>query len=99
MKLKRTLTVLTIVSSLALSACSKQRFVLNDGDSILVDSSMSTFFIHGVFQSDEVNAGEMCDGSENVISVEAQFTFFNYMLTSFTLGIYSPRTYRVRCRA
>ena len=98
MKLKKTLTVLAIVSSLAISALSKQKFVLNYGPSILVDSSMSTFFINGVFQTDEVNAGEMCDGSENVISVEAQFTFFNYILSAFTLGIYSPRTYRVRCR-
>lgn len=79
-----------------LTACSQQRFDFSTGGT-LEEDEMSAFFINGILQRDRIDAADICQGAEKVASVETQMTFVNGLLGGLTLGIYTPRQYRVYC--
>ncbi len=90
--------VLTIVAALSVSACAKQKFIMQGGIGQTAESSFSHFFISGVFQTDRIDASRICGGVDKVVHVEAQLTFLNWLVSVPTFGIYSPRQHRVICR-
>ena len=98
MKTKKLIVVLAVASALSVSACSKQKFVLQSGAGMTAENSMSNFFVAGIGQSDRIDASAICGGADKVVSVEAQHTFLNGLLGFLSFNIYSPRQYRVMCR-
>ena len=88
--------VLTIIG---LSACSTQRFNINPNPiSTEMPSYEGTnhFLFWGIKQIQTMNPGVAC-GPQGVNRVEVEETFFNGLLRTVTLGIYSPRSYAVYC--
>ncbi len=85
---------------LILSSCSRQRSQFVD-DSTLTNAryvqDSSGYFFGGLGQSDEVDAEAVCGNSENVAAVESRLSPGNIAVSIFTLGIYTPRSYRVYC--
>jgi len=98
MKTKKLIVVLAVASALSVSACSKQKFVLQSGAGVTAENSMSNFFISGLGQSDRIDASAVCGSSDKVVSVEAQQTFLNGLLGFLSFNLYSPRQYRIMCR-
>ena len=99
MKTKRLITALALASALSISACAKQQFVLESGVGMTAENNMSHFFVAGLGQSHRINASEICGGKDKVVSVEAQLTFVNGLLNVLSGGLYSPRQFRVMCKA
>jgi hypothetical protein len=99
MKSKSLVPVLVIVAALAVSACSKQKFVIQSGVGLTAENSMSAFFVGGIGQSHRINASEICGGSDKVVSVEGQTTFVNGLLSFMSGNLFTPRQYRIICRS
>jgi hypothetical protein len=98
MKTKKLIVVLAVASALSVSACAKQKFVLQNGVGMTAENSMSNFFISGLGQSHRIVASTICGGADKVVSVETQTTFLNGLLGFLSSGLYSPRQYRIMCR-
>jgi hypothetical protein len=99
MKTKNLITVLAVASALSIGACAKQQFVLQSGVGMTAENNMSNFFVAGLGQTHKINAAEICGGKDKVVSVEAELTFVNGLLNFLSGGLYSPRQYRVMCKA
>ena len=59
---------------------------------------MQNFFVHGIGQTQEMNAAEVCGGAENVAKVESHMSFLNGFLGLISWGIYTPRQAKVYCK-
>jgi hypothetical protein len=83
---------------LAMTGCATQRFDLTppSQDAASFDDSQS-FWVGGIGQKEEVEAGKVCGGANKVQRIETQLTPGNIGLTILTFGIYSPRQMRVYC--
>jgi len=94
---------LIILTSLAavftLSACSTQRiYMKNDMTGTMPSYEKSqTFFIYGIGQTQDLNAGEVC-GKKSISRIETNQTFVDGLLSVITFGIYTPRTVSVFCK-
>lgn len=98
-KSKKLIPVMAVVAALSVSACAKQQFVMQNGMGATAEDNMSIFFVSGIGQTHKVNAAQICNGSDKVMSVEAQQTFVNILLGVLTGGLVTPRQYRIKCRA
>ncbi|HCI30184.1 MAG TPA: lipoprotein bor [Psychrobacter sp.] len=59
---------------------------------------MQTFFVSGLGQEQDIDAAEVCQGKENVASIQTQSNFINIALGFISSGIYTPRQVRVYCK-
>jgi hypothetical protein len=83
---------------LSLTGCATQRFdVRSDTQNAPTQDNSQSFWVGGIGQSEEIDAGKVCGGGAKVQRVETQMTAGNVALTILTLGIYSPRQVRVYC--
>ncbi len=96
--MKKNITIVILLAgALALSACSKQQFSINDGSGSLAKDDKHDFIVGGIRQTEVVDAATICSGADKVMSVEVEQTAMNAFLTVVSLGIYAPRQYRVTC--
>ena len=101
--MKIILKLTTIISLLTISSCATQTFVVDPKLKREVSSGnphfskTSHFFISGVGQSMVLNASELCKESDGVAFVESKQSFFDGVLATVTLGIYTPRTMNIYC--
>lgn len=80
------------------SGCATQSFVVNDQPELVpTEDVMQPFFIEGLGQTQEVNAAEICGGSDQVAKIETKNTFMNGLLGVISSGIYTPRQAKVYC--
>ncbi len=98
-KINKLTSVALLGAAVLMTGCAKQTFVMQGGTGVVAEEGSSTFFISGLGQSDVINAGEICGGASRVVSVEAELSAIDGVLGSLSSGIYTPRTYRVTCRA
>ena len=81
------------------SGCATQSFVVGDGSvQAPKTENMQSFFISGLGQKQEVDAAQVCGGSDKVARVEAEQKFIDGLLGTLSFGIYTPRTARVYCK-
>lgn len=87
-----------LVLSLALCSCATQSYVINGGGSTEpTNEVMQPFFISGLGQTQEIDAGAVCGGADKVAKVESHVSFINGLLGGLTWGIYTPRQAKVYC--
>lgn len=87
-----------VVMVLVVTGCATQTYYLNkDNQSELRDQKMQHFFVGGIAQEKEVNAAQVCGGTNKVMKVESHQRFVDGLLSVVTLGIYTPRTAKVYC--
>ncbi|MBE8191558.1 MAG: lipoprotein bor [Alphaproteobacteria bacterium] len=98
MKTANFFTIILLASTLFVSACARQEFSINGGSGNVARDEGNHFFIGGTFQSQTTNVAEICGGAKKVVSVEAEHTFLNSIISLVSWGIYTPRQYRVICR-
>ena len=90
-----------ILAFVALSfGCATQTYYINgDAQAVPKTQEMQPFFVSGLGQTQEINATEICGGSENVAKVQSKDNFIDILLGVLTSGIYTPRTAIVYCVA
>lgn len=59
---------------------------------------MQTFFVSGLGQEQEIDAAKVCEGKENVASIQTESNVINSVLGLISYGIYTPRQIRVYCK-
>ncbi|MDP3651862.1 MAG: Bor family protein [Rhodoferax sp.] len=93
--------VSTLLISVALVGCANQRFnVAGEGSSTAPKlEDRQSFFISGLGQKQTIDAAKICGGAGKVDTVDVEHTFVDGLLGFFSLGIYTPRTARVYCKA
>ena len=90
--------VIGIIAAVALSGCAQQTFKVNKGIATQPgQETRQTFFIHGIGQSQTIDAALVCGSAEKVIRTEVQESGMDVFLRVITLGIYTPREARVYC--
>lgn len=90
--------ILLVLSIVALTGCATQTFnIQKAGVEQPTQEIMHHFFIGGIGQSKSVDAVSVCGSADNVARVETHLSFLNGLLSSLTVGIYSPRTAKVYC--
>lgn len=94
--------VSTLLISVALVGCANQRFnvagEVTDTSAAKSEDSQS-FFISGIGQKQTIDAAQACGGAAKVGGVAVEQTPLNILLGMVTMGIYTPRTARVYCKA
>lgn len=89
---------LPILATLLFTGCATQTYYVNGNGNSSPDREKSqAFFISGIGQEKEMNASEICGGSDKVHKVQSKLTFLDGLLSSITWGIYTPRTAKVYC--
>jgi len=89
---------LLVAFSLIMGGCAQQSFVMSDSDSVIKEKYTQHFFVNGIAQEKEINAAEVCGGTEKISKVEVQETFLNGLANVATFGIYTPREARIYCK-
>lgn len=97
-KLSKLATVTVLSAGLTLGGCAKQKFIVQSGGGQLADDGISSFILGGIGQEDKIDAGQICGGGQNVLRIETELTDTNVLAYYVTLGIYTPRQYRVFCK-
>ena len=85
------------------SGCATQNYLVSSPEAptaaVKADADkMQTFFVSGLGQEQEIDAAEVCQGKENVASIQTQSNFINIALSYISSGIYTPRQIRVYCK-
>lgn len=99
MKKVATVALLAILSS----GCATQTYLVSSqaGPTAATQADadkMQTFFVSGLGQEQDIDAAEVCQGKENVGSIQTQSNFINIALGYISSGIYTPRQIRVYCK-
>lgn len=82
-----------------LTGCASQTFYVNGNTQAAPTLEKNQhFFLSGLGQEDTVDAAQVCEGSDNIVKVEARLSFVNGLLGALTRGIYTPRQVRVYCK-
>ena len=93
-------TFFALIICLSMVSCATQQFTAYDGSmGVERKNSMDNFFIGGIGQDVQVNAADLCKGSENIARVERQRTFINFAIGFLTGNIWSPLQSKVYCKS
>lgn len=93
--MKKLITIALL--QLALVGCAQQTFTLKEGAAVLKHETRQTFIVHGIGQSQTIDAAAVCGGANNVARTEVQQSGMDVFLRVVTLGIYTPHEARVYC--
>ena len=94
--MKKIVSTLTFV--LLLSSCATQTTLLNDSyGSVLGESGTHDFFISGIGQTARVNLDKACGKGYVASKTQTVSSPVNIVISIVTLGIYTPRDYKVFC--
>lgn len=86
------------VVTAALSGCAQQTFKINNGIAEKpTQETKQTFFVHGIGQTQTIDAATVCGGADKIIRTEVQESGMDVFLRVITIGIYTPREARVYC--
>ena len=86
------------VGVLMISSCATQTNVLNDSyGSVAGDTGTHGFWIGGIGQIQTVNLDNACGEGYSASKTQTVFSAGNWFVSVLTLGIYTPRDYRVFC--
>lgn len=85
------------------SGCATQNYLVSSqvapSTTIEADASkMQTFFVSGLGQEQEIDAAQVCEGKDNVASIQTKSNFVNVVLGLVSYGIYTPRQINVYCK-
>ena len=83
------------------SGCATQNYLVSSSTAPTAATNadkMQTFFVSGLGQEQDIDAAEVCQGKENVASIQTQSNFINIALGFISSGIYPPRQVRVYCK-
>lgn len=85
------------------SGCATQNYLVSSqvapSSTTTADAdSMQTFFISGLGQEQAIDAAQVCDGKQNVASIQTESSLLNNALGFISFGIYTPRQIRVYCK-
>jgi hypothetical protein len=90
--------MMALVATVALSGCAQQTFKINNGIAEKPTQEIKqSFFVHGIGQSQTIDAALVCGGADKVIRTEVQESGMDVFLRIITIGIYTPREARVYC--
>lgn len=90
--------IISFIAAVALSGCAQQTFKVNNGIATQPSQeTRQTFFIHGIGQSQTIDAAQVCGSADKVIRTEVQESGMDVFLRVITFGIYTPREARVYC--
>ncbi|MBA7800752.1 Bor family protein [Citrobacter freundii] len=90
--------MMALVAAVALSGCAQQTFKINNGIAEKPTQEVKqNFFVHGIGQSQTIDAALVCGGADKVIRTEVQESGMDVFLRIITIGIYTPREARVYC--
>ncbi len=96
--MKKSLLLGVMLAMISLQGCSTQAFSINGNSRPFIkEKNMSNFFIYGIAQDVEIDAGRICGGANRVARVESSLGVLSGALSIITLGIYTPRDYAVYC--
>ncbi len=85
-----------LMFGLALGACQKVSYVSpSTTPNGKVVEKTGRFFLFGLAGSKKIKAENAC--KSGVAKVDARFTVGDTVLSAITLGLYTPRTYRLYC--
>lgn len=89
-----------LIALIVLSGCATQSFMVNNerGVESYTVEKRQNFFVAGIGQEEELDATEICGGSDNIMKVSSRLTFVDGFLGFLTQGIYTPRTATVDCK-
>ena len=85
------------VLQLALVGCAQQTFTIREEAAVLKKETHQTFFVHGIGQSQSIDAANVCGGADKVARTEVRQSGMDVFLRIVTLGIYTPHEARVYC--
>ena len=85
------------------SGCATQNYLVSSSEApnAAVKPSaekMQTFFVSGLGQEQEIDAAKVCQGQQNVASIQTKANFINVVLGVVSNGIYTPRQISVYCK-
>ncbi|MBF2718892.1 Bor family protein [Psychrobacter sp. NG254] len=85
------------------SGCATQNYLVSslEAPNAAVKPSaekMQTFFVSGLGQEQEIDAAKVCQGQQNVASIQTKANFINVVLGVVSNGIYTPRQISVYCK-
>lgn len=85
------------------SGCATQNYLVSSSEApnVAVKPSaekMQTFFVSGLGQEQEIDAAKVCQGQQNVASIQTKANFINVVLGVVSNGIYTPRQISVYCK-
>ncbi len=85
------------------SGCATQNYLVSSqtapNSTTAADANkMQTFFVSGLGQEQEIDAANICQGKENVASIQTKSSPVNIILGIISYGIYTPRQIRVYCK-
>lgn len=92
--------LIALIATAALAGCANQRFTVagnGAGGAPRMEDSQA-FFVSGIGQKSQVDAGKVCGGADKVDTVDVERTGLDVILGVVTLGIYTPATARVYCK-
>lgn len=80
------------------SGCAQQTFSINKGVTTVPQEVIThDFFVSGIGLAKQIDAAQVCGGTDKVVRTEVQQTFVNGLLGVLTFGIHTPREARVYC--
>ncbi len=92
-----------ILSTLVvLTSCMRQEFII-DKKGAQVHRTVNVketqdFFVNGVGQTKVIRSDERCGGHNEVVKIAYEQKPLDIVLSSFTYGVYSPRSVEVNCK-
>lgn len=90
--------MIAALTTMVLSGCAQQNFKINNGIAEKpTQETKQTFFIHGIGQTQTIDAAQVCGGADKVVRTEVQESGMDVLLRIVTIGIYTPREARVYC--
>jgi uncharacterized lipoprotein YajG len=89
-----------LIVCFSMAGCATQQFTAHDGSmGVERKNSLDNFFIGGIGQEVQVNAADLCEGSENIARVERQRTFLNGLIGILSSNIWTPLQSKVYCKS
>ena len=85
------------------SGCATQNYLVSSTEAPTASTQpnaekLQTFFVSGLGQEKEIDAALVCQGQQNVASIQTKANFINVVLGVVSNGIYTPRQIRVYCK-
>ena len=85
------------------SGCATQNYLVSSSEAPSTSvqpnaEKMQTFFVSGLGQEKEIDAAAVCQGQQNVASIQTKSNFINIVLGTISNGIYTPRQISVYCK-
>lgn len=89
--------IVALAAAIAASGCHSMRFWVADGRPERVEYDWHHFFFWGLTPAKQVDVREHCPGG--AVAIREETTFWDGLCSTFTLGIWTPRSSWYSCAA